>query len=146
MKISFKTPQHSKNYYFVSYELLEMVFITIYNHYFRYHYYGYHYNYEYIYILKETHQQNRNKWMESETIHLSIFVNISLLIYFGYIWIIVSFMFNWIKNIYFREIMAWNIGWESFLVCENKHNFVFWMHFVFDKLILNLIFLFVLNN
>ena len=49
-KISFKTPQHSKNYYFVSYELLEMVFITIYNHYFRYHYYGYYYNYEYIYI------------------------------------------------------------------------------------------------
>ena len=55
------TPQHSKNYNFVSYELLEMFFITIYEYHFRYHYYGYYYNYEYIYKLQETHQQNRNK-------------------------------------------------------------------------------------
>ena len=57
----FTTPQHSKNYYFVSYELLEkcfllqfiiiisaiiiMVTIIIMN----------------IYKLQETHQQNRNK-------------------------------------------------------------------------------------
>ena len=94
LKISFKTPQHSKNYYLVSYELLEkcfllqfmniisainiMVTIIIMN----------------IYLLKETHQQNRNKWMESDTIHSGIFVNIILLIYFGYRWIIVRVIDN----------------------------------------------------